>query len=303
MDAAAIGIVDEALERFHATADEYRGGLSNHGPMAVEALARLGAVDEVAPWSVRYARALEPFEGPTPVLDLDEPWEAAVRREVPRLLRGAVSAAGHGAIRTAHAVAMLSEADTPPRRMELARALAYWRATYDEVEAGPPVSGAATSSVRAAMRSVASLSPPPPGPGLISDRVRSLGPVPVLDGASLDDVIDVAAGALLASRRSATIALVHAVTTPAALQVLAPYVDGVEREAWLVAAALIGGYADALDPTDEQLESSSFDIGVAGAVESGDEHAIKLAAACLRRPSPVHAAVTAEVAARLGRRR
>jgi hypothetical protein len=297
MDAA--GIVDEALERFLATGDEYGGGLSNHGPMAVDALVRLGAVDEVTPWSVAYARRLAPFEGPAPVVDLDEPWEDIVRREVPPLLRGAVSAAGHGAIRTAHAVSMLSEADTPPRRMELARALAYWRLTYDEIEPGPPIVGAA--SARAALGSFASLAPPPPGPGLISDRVRSLGPVPVFEAATLDDVIDAAAGALLASRRSSTIALVHAVTTPVALSVLAPFVPGVEREAWLVAAALIGAYADALDPVVEA--DLSVEDAVGRAVETGDEHAIKLAAACLGRPAPVHAAATAAVADRLGGRR
>ena len=300
MDAvAAVGIVDEALERFHATADEYHGGLSNHGPMAVDALARLGAVDEVTPWAARYARRLDPFEGPAPAVDLDEPWDDVVRRELPALVRGAVSEAGHGAIRTAHAVAMLSEADTPPRRMELARALAYWRSSYDEVMPGPRMPG--VSSVRAALGSVASLSPPPPGPGLISDRVRSLGPVPMLEGVGIDEVIDAAAAALLASRPSATIALVHAVTTPAALQVLAPFVAGVEREAWLVAAALIAGYADSLDPSVDVVVDAEDAVG--RAIETGDEHAIKLAAACLGRPDLVHVAVTAAVAERLRRRR
>jgi hypothetical protein len=294
----AVGIVDEALERFHATADEFGGGLSNHGPMGVDALVQLGAVDAVHPWAVRYERRLEPFEGPAPVVDADEPWSDIVRREVPPLLRGAVGAAGHGVIRVAHAVSMLSVADTLPRRMELARALAYWRASYDEVTPGPPVVGA--SSVREALRSVASLSPRPPGPGLISDRLHALGPVSVFDAATVDDVVDAAAGALLASRRSSTIALVHAVTTPVALAVLAPFVPGVEREAWLVAAALIAGYADVLDG---EVATVDVDEAVGLAVESGDEHAIKLAAACLGRADPVHAAVTAAVAERLTRRR
>ena len=34
--------LDEALERFQAGALEYAGGLANHGPMAAEALLRLG---------------------------------------------------------------------------------------------------------------------------------------------------------------------------------------------------------------------------------------------------------------------
>jgi hypothetical protein len=298
----AVGIVDEALERFHATDDEFHGGLTNHGPMAVDALARLGAVDAIVPWAQDYERHLRPYDGP-PVVAVDGDWREVVRSSVPSLLRGAVGAAGHGAIRCAHAVSMLEAADTAPRRMELARALAYWRASYEEVAPGPPLAGVA--SAREAFGAVASLSPPPPGPGLISDRVRSLGPVPVFEAATIDDVVDAAAGALLASRRSSTIALVHAVTTPVALGALAPYVEGVEREAWLVAAALIGAYADRLDPFDAELDddAAGAEEAIGRAVESGDEHAIKLAAACAGRPAPVHVLATAAVAERLRRRR
>jgi hypothetical protein len=294
--------VDEALERLHATADEYRGGLTNHGPMVVDALARLDHEDAVGDWVRQYERHLAPVPddevAPPPV---EDDWRDVVRAEVPRLLRGAVSAAGHGAIRTAHAVAMLEEADTPPRRMELARALVYWRRKYDEVEVGPALRG--VGSVHDALRQVASLSPPPPGPGFISDRRRSAGAVPAVE-ASIDDGVAAAAGALLASRPTSTIALVHAVTTPVALQVLAPYAPGAAAEAWLVAAALIAGYADALDPEpDAFYEFETFDDSVGRAIEGGDEHAIKLAAACAGRPAPVHRAVTAAVAGRLGRRR
>jgi hypothetical protein len=298
--------VDEALERLHATADEYHGGLTNHGPMAVDALARLGHESAVGDWVREYERRLEPVpddEAAPPAGLLDGDWRDVVRAELPQLLRGAVSAAGHGAIRAAHAVAMLEEQDTPPRRMELARALVYWRRKYEEVAAGPALREVA--SVRAALGRVASLAPPPPGPGFISDRLRSAGPVPAFD-ASIDDVVDAAAAALLASRPSSTIALVHAVTTPVALQVLAPYAPAgvAAAEAWLVAAALIAGYADALDPhPDAFFEFETFEDSVGRAIEGRDEHAIKLAAACAGRAAPVHAAVTAAVAGRLGRRR
>ena len=53
-------LLDEAYLRFHATGPEYQGSMSNHGPMAVDALLRLGAADLVADWVRRYARRLEP---------------------------------------------------------------------------------------------------------------------------------------------------------------------------------------------------------------------------------------------------
>ena len=145
---------------------------------------------------------------------------------------------------------------------------------------------------------------PEGGRELISDRLRRLGPVPTFDVA-VDALVDAAAGALLASSPRATIALVHAVTTPVALQALAPYASSVEREAWLVAAALVIAYADRLapgpenDPAGAPASVGSFEDAVGRAVAGGDEHAIKLAAACAGRSDPVHVAATAAVASRL----
>jgi hypothetical protein len=69
----------------------------------------------------------------------------------------------------------------------------------------------------------------------------------------------------------------------------------------LVAAALVSAYADSLGPSE--VEPVGVDDAVGQAVESGDEHAIKLASACLGRPGALHPAVTAAVAQRLRRRR
>ena len=285
-------VVDEALERFHATGDEFGGGLTNHGPMVVDALARLGAHDEITPWARRYERVLERNRD-DPVAPVQGDWRAAVRAQVPSLVRGAAAAAGHGAIRTAHAVSMLEDADTTPRRVELARALAYWRRSYDEVALGPRLPA---PSIAHALAQLAPLRPEG-GRELISERLRRLGPVPTFE-APIDDVVDAAARALLASSPRATVALVHAVTTPVALQALAPYAPDVALEAWLVSAALIIAYADALDgPIDH--DGSSLDEAVGRAIDGGDEHAIKLAAACRGRSDPVHVAAIAAVTTRL----
>jgi hypothetical protein len=44
------GVLDEAYERMHQAGPEYRGWLSNHGPMAADALVRLGGQNTVHRW-------------------------------------------------------------------------------------------------------------------------------------------------------------------------------------------------------------------------------------------------------------
>jgi hypothetical protein len=62
------GILDEAYQRLHRTGPEFDGWLSNHGPMAAEAMARHGHGDDVGPWLDAYIRQLEDFPiGTAPV--------------------------------------------------------------------------------------------------------------------------------------------------------------------------------------------------------------------------------------------
>jgi len=57
-------VLDEAYERLHRTGPEFAGWLSNHGPMAVDAMIRLGHPDGVPAWIDRYERRLEEPPGP-----------------------------------------------------------------------------------------------------------------------------------------------------------------------------------------------------------------------------------------------
>src|ERR1700733_4566561 len=52
-------VLDESLSRLAATGPEFAGGLSNHGPMAAEAMIRLSRPADVEPWLDRYIRRLE----------------------------------------------------------------------------------------------------------------------------------------------------------------------------------------------------------------------------------------------------
>lgn len=53
-------ILDEALERLQPYAPEFKGVLSNHGPMVIETLARCGRQDAIHPWLDSYLPVLEP---------------------------------------------------------------------------------------------------------------------------------------------------------------------------------------------------------------------------------------------------
>src|ERR1700735_3018432 len=60
---AGAGTLDVAYERLHATGPEFDGFLSNHGPMAAEAMVRHGHGDLVGSWLDGYMRRLEEFPG------------------------------------------------------------------------------------------------------------------------------------------------------------------------------------------------------------------------------------------------
>lgn len=121
---------------------EYRGGLSNHLPMALLALHRLGAGDErLRAFATRYAQRLAPApmagETPPPSARLGHraDWPAlrlefaasitrdgaseTLRHTLPRLMPGCGAAAFHGLIRTAYAW-------QAGHAGELADGLAYW---------------------------------------------------------------------------------------------------------------------------------------------------------------------------------
>jgi questin oxidase-like protein len=162
-------VLDDALDRLRGTGTEVVGGGDpNHGPMAAEALIALGREDAALAWVDRYRRRLGPMQARPTSRIAPEAWQsmlgrveriadwAAFFREqlalaswsqvlrtwLPRLLPGAISAGFHGLIRTAHIARALGQGDTPPRREELAIALAYWAAYYRELPGPAHLAGA-----------------------------------------------------------------------------------------------------------------------------------------------------------------
>src|SRR5437660_1562133 len=171
------GTLDEALDRLHHTGPEFEGWLSNHGPMAVDAIVRAEHAEVVHAWLDRYMTRLD--ELPPAREPIGPDWSAALgderrigdwiryfeqrideaswRAELaawwPRLLPGIVAGATHGVIRVGHAVrVLLDEPPAGPRLTELAHALGYWAARWQTVPgvvapAGSRPAAAALASV------------------------------------------------------------------------------------------------------------------------------------------------------------
>ena len=261
-DASANQVLDEGLARLAATGPEFRGGLSNHGPMATEAMVRLGRADAIERWLDGYLKRLD--DPPAPgdritdqtwhealgsinrVADWDryfrdqlaeEPWRDVLARWWPRLLPGLAAAATHGVIRTSHAARSLAEAeqagaDTAGRASELGRGLAYWAARYLELPGRPRTEGrldlaAAVSGLPVATRA--------PAAGLIFETLQAeLADQPGFGAAvsALRGPTDVPADLAALARefarvflvygRSRPIALLHSVTAPVAARSALP---------------------------------------------------------------------------------
>jgi hypothetical protein len=162
MGSTATGTLDEAYQRLHATGPEFDGWLSNHGPMAAEAMVRHGHADQVHRWLDGYMRRLEEFPrgsgpigsnwqdalgDPRRIADwtayfgrevAEQPWRQALETWWPRLLPGVAAAATHGVIRVGHAVRALTEDGEDADHLgELAHGLAYWAARWQPVPGAP----------------------------------------------------------------------------------------------------------------------------------------------------------------------
>ncbi|WP_405387157.1 questin oxidase family protein [Streptomyces sp. NBC_01102] len=248
------GILDEALQRLHGSGPERLGRLTNHAPMAVEALAAHGRAGSVHRWLDLYASRLEEFPpGVEPVTDVnwraalgdprraadwidyfgreitDRPWRDVLTVWWPRLLPGMYGGATHPVIRVGHAVRTLladgatgaTRKATEPRLAELAHGLGYWAARFRPVDGLAPLPGA--DSAAAALDAVAPIAGRDGG---FPDRLGRVTGLPVWAAAITDP--DEAYGRLTELVRAAThryathghgeaTMLVHAATAPNAV--------------------------------------------------------------------------------------
>jgi hypothetical protein len=300
---------DGAIERLSKTGPEFGGGLSNHGPMAVEALHHLGEDQAIAPWLDTYMPKLEPAPRPSSraprlghfddVADwtllferelASASWQAVVTRWVPHLAPGVFAAAAHGLLRTSHATRALREADTPVRRAELARGLGYWAATYQ------PLPGTVRARGRRAVAELLATLPTIPRTDafLLSEGIHDVDRVPELaehlsqiDPAELDPP-RLLAGLAPWARAGAQVSVfahVHVLTGTVALlqfeQLLAPAaMQALVEHAWHAVAAMVAIWRPPM-PAAVEGPVPSRSMLIAKALACSDEHGIKLVDACL----------------------
>ncbi|MFN0145145.1 MAG: hypothetical protein ACKVT1_01430 [Dehalococcoidia bacterium] len=312
--------IDDALEMLVDRGPEFHGGLSNHGPMAAEALMALGRGEAMVPWVERYRSRLDDAPRGIAPIAPDEwrealgeiarvaDWERLFERELAfapwgdvlaawtaRLAPGLMAGATHGLIRTAHAARNLAAGETAPRLQELARGLAYWAARYQALPGAP---GGGGLGVAQALSRVPILPYDGHRRGLIFDEVRALdgwspfGPAAgLLDtggdvSRTLSELTAAMAGLYLANNSHAPIAFIHGVTAPSALRMLAPSlppetVRAALGYAWQACAALYATYGRE-SAGEVVVAVTPADDLVDRAVDCGDEHAIKFTEACLR---------------------
>jgi hypothetical protein len=314
-----VSTYDETLERIHRTGPEFGGWLSNHAPMAADALIRLTGGDDVHRWLDRYLRKLEerprarwpidpghwrdPLGDPSRLGDWleffqrqldEEPWTTVLARWWPRLIPGAIAAATHPLIRTGHAVRALQEDPTAPRVRELADALGYWAARWSPLprtrpqgDAGPDeaIDGLPAVPNREGARTrIAHLWSGPRWAG----AAARLEPIPGPDSVyiALDRLVDAAVTKYAVWAPAAPTMLVHMATAPRAARLALPALPRelwpmTYRHAWATTAAIASMYRPY--PATELIHPRglSTDDIAQWATRSGDEHAIKFAEVAL----------------------
>jgi len=277
------GVLDEAYERLHRTGPEFDGHLSNHGPMASEALVQLGQGEQVHRWLDGYTGKLE--ERPTgssritaeEVADAlgdprrfgdwldffeiqvaDGDWREVLAEWWPRLLPGSLASATHSLIRVGHAVRALKSVETQPRVAELGQALGYWAARYQPLPATANPAGRLT--VAQALDAVPRV---PDQHGGAAARISQLAhtsgwtraTAALQSPASAEDVpsalaalADAGVTRYLSHGHGSAVMLVHAATAPSAAMLV---LDALPQHLWLpthtavwhVSAALTAAYA------------------------------------------------------------
>ena len=258
LDSGNTDAMDEALQRMAGL-----GLDGNHGPMAAEALIKLGRAEHLPRWVDAYKRRFKVSYPANSSAVSRANWQAALgdaRREADwvdffsaevkeaawsqvlgqwasRLAPGLSAAAGHGLIRTAHAARSLQNKETDLRRRELAQGLGYWAARYKPL---PDLPGKTPGTLKPAdaLARVPRLPDEKRNRGSVDTGLRSVSQLPefsqVADLLSLpneapqflSELTETFATVYLRNVHSRNaIALVHMVTGLVALRHLLPYLS------------------------------------------------------------------------------
>ncbi|ARF73127.1 hypothetical protein B7C62_13265 [Kitasatospora albolonga] len=306
------GTLDEALERIHLSGPERNGWLSNHAPMAAEALVRHGQAAAVHRWLDQYRPKLEDMPDPRePVTDrnwpealgdprriadwtryferetAERPWRTVLAAWWPRLLPGIAAGATHAVIRVGHSVRTLLEGEeTAPRVRELAHALGYWAARHQPLPALERLAPAPD-----AMAALDRVPPVAEQDGGIVSRFDQLTGFPDWPGqepggpeaarTALRELVRAATHRYATHGYGQPVMLVHAATAPNAVLRTLPALPGALwvpslHAAWAASAAVTAAYAPrGAAPLAEPLTAREAQDVFARAAAHGDDHTIK----------------------------
>lgn len=291
---------------------EYGHNLASHLPMALPALARLGATDvRLAAFAAHYAARLRPAPprerwpaGQAWTSRLGEPraWPAyrslfgkwirhegapaVLERVLPTLLRGVGAAAFHGPIRAAYALAARQ-----PHQLD--DALAYWACRWFALG-----SLAADGRERDPAAVLARLSMAKPRRPLIAERMAIAAQHPALGRVASELSVDrdhtLPQLAMLAANLyagSGNFTVLHLLTSAHALRVLLP---------WLayVAGHAASGLAERTTDCAVRRPARPWPEIVSLAIASNDDHVIKVVDSCREQERAYGGAVWREAASR-----
>lgn len=289
---------------------EYRGGLSSHLPMALIALAGMGASEaRLQAYAVEYSQRMSPL---LPATSHDADWhplrgqigaypallayfqhqvtqqgaDAILRQVLPELMPGVGAAAFHGLIRLAYGV--LAQSDS-----EIAAGLAYFAARYLDLGALLPVSGEHGGPDQQYL-ALAGKSPLLPPRDLIfasmQDASRLPGFATQVASIQIDQttLAEMARCALQLFNVEANFVALHMVTSCHALRLLLPYFADPLAQAvpWLWQAHLAAFYAGKLGQQARMViagvPNAGFDARQFAAHRAEDDHSIKMVFTCLQ---------------------
>ncbi len=301
----------EHQRRFHP---EYRGGLSNHLPMALVALERMGApAERLRHYARLYERRLEAAPEGGKVLTPDEwrrhlgrraryadflasfrhlmaeaGWARMLGEALPELMPGCAAAAFHPLIRLGFAI----EAEEPE---EMAIALAYWAARF--LPLGPAPDGGTRPVSKdpelllARLREDPAFDHRPDEDALIDAEMKRAAGVaafaPVIGWLKIepDSPRRLARAALSVYGATGDFTALHMVTGLQAVRLALPYCGdraAALRWVWqaLAAAYLSIGKPAPADPAGAGARAAGWPAILEQARETADEHVIKIVYSC-----------------------
>lgn len=340
---SAADAMDEALTLMSKFAP-----LGNHAPMAVESLVTLGRSDRVIPFIEKYGRRFS-VAHPVSSATIDagnwkealgrgdrnldwvnffqrelkeNDWKRSVEKWTGVLSPGLCAAAGHGVIRTCHAVRSLTHRQTDLRLHELAEGLGYWAAYYQPLPE-PKTHKVQNFSLQEAVARVPILPDDKRRRGSIMDQLRALDDfqefTEVIDyvqitgkpDESLSRLTEIFARIYLERVTSSNdLILLHAVTAASGIRSLLPYLTAettnrVIRYGWQTAAGLLSISGNQISDKAAKATDLSQDDLIERAATSNEEHSIKFTEACIREaklnPIPIYLQAANEAVRRLPR--